>query len=149
MRAVIQRVKEASVIVNNEIVGQINKGLLVYLGIGEEDSSKDLEYMVNKIIGLRIFQDNDNKMNLSLEDIEGEILIISQFTLYGDVRKGRRPNFTKSASPKIGEKYYNEFINRIKSKGIIVEEGIFGADMDVESVNDGPVNILLDSNKEF
>ncbi|HLR21905.1 MAG TPA: D-aminoacyl-tRNA deacylase [Tissierellaceae bacterium] len=149
MRAVVQRVKKASVTVDENVVGKINKGLLVFLGVGQEDNPKDLEYMVNKIIGLRIFQDDKDKMNLSLENIDGEILIVSQFTLYGDVRKGRRPSFTKSASPDIGEKLYNEFIERVKSKGIKAEKGIFGADMDVDLVNDGPVTILLDSDRKF
>jgi len=149
MRAVVQRVKKASVTVDENVVGKINKGLLVFLGVGQEDNPKDLEYMVNKIIGLRIFQDDKDKMNLSLENIDGEILIVSQFTLYVDVRKGRRPSFTKSASPDIGEKLYNEFIERVKSKGIKAEKGIFGADMDVDLVNDGPVTILLDSDRKF
>lgn len=149
MRAVVQRVKEASVKVDSKVVGKIDKGLLVFLGVGKGDDSKDIEYMVNKIVGLRIFQDKDNRMNLSLEDIGGEILIVSQFTLYGDVRKGRRPSFTKSAHPDIGERLYEEFIDMVKSREIKVEKGIFGADMDINLVNDGPVTILLDSNKKF
>lgn len=149
MRAVVQRVKEASVVVEKDVVGKIDKGLLVFLGVGEEDTSKDLEYMLDKILGLRIFQDENDKMNLSLIDIEGELLVVSQFTLYGDVRKGRRPSFTESAHPDIAEKLYEEFIKNAKSKGVKVEKGIFGAHMDVNLVNDGPVTILLDSAKKF
>lgn len=149
MRAVVQRVTEASVSVNEEIVGKIGNGLLVLLGVGDEDDEKDLEYLVEKITGLRIFQDENDKMNLSLIDIGGELLVISQFTLFGDARKGKRPSFTKSGSPEIGEKYYEEFINRTKSMGIKTEKGIFGAHMDVSLINNGPVTILLDSKKNF
>ena len=149
MRAVIQRVSQASVTVDNNIVGKISKGLLVFLGIGEADDESDLSYLVDKISGLRIFQDENDKMNLSVEDVRGEILLISQFTLYGDVRKGKRPSFTKSAHPTVGEKLYEEFIKKLKLSGIKVETGIFGAHMDVELVNDGPVTILIDSKKDF
>lgn len=149
MRAVVQRVKGASVEVEGDIVGKINKGLLVFLGVGEGDDSKDLEYMVDKVLGLRIFQDEDDKMNLSLIDIEGELLVVSQFTLYGDVRKGRRPSFTESAHPDIAEKLYENFIQEAEAKGVKVEKGVFGAHMDVSLINDGPVTILLDSNKNF
>lgn len=149
MRAVVQRVKEASVEVQGKIVGKINQGLLVLLGVGEDDDYKDLEYMVEKVLGLRIFQDENDKMNLSLMDIEGELLVVSQFTLYGDVRKGRRPSFTESAHPDVAEKLYDKFIETAKSKGIKVEKGVFGAHMDVSLINDGPVTILLDSYKNF
>lgn len=149
MRAVVQRVTEASVKVDGKIVGEIGNGLLVLLGVGDEDNEKDLEYLVDKITGLRIFEDENEKMNLSLMDVKGELLIISQFTLYGDARKGRRPSFTKSADPKIGEKYYEEFIERTKNMGIKTEKGIFGAHMDVSLINNGPVTILLDSKKNF
>lgn len=149
MRAVVQRVRNASVTVDNSIVGRISKGLLVFLGVGEGDDESDLSYLIDKIIGLRIFQDDNDKMNLSLLDIEGELLVISQFTLYGDVRKGKRPSFTKSAHPEIGETLYKEFISRAKNSGLKVESGIFGAHMDVELLNDGPVTILLDSKKDF
>lgn len=149
MRAVVQRVKKASCTVDDEIVGKIDKGLLLFLGIGQEDDNKDLDYLVEKVLGLRIFSDKDGKMNLSLEDIDGEILIISQFTLYGDVRKGKRPSFSKSSPPELGEKYYNDFINEVQRRGIKAETGIFGAHMDIELVNDGPVTILLDSKKNF
>lgn len=149
MRAVVQRVKEASCRVDGEIVGKIDKGILLFLGVGQGDEDKDLNYLVDKVVGLRIFSDDEGKMNLSLEDIEGEILIISQFTLYGDVRKGKRPSFTNSAAPDLGEKFYKQFIEEVKSRGIKAETGVFGADMDIELINDGPVTILLDSEKIF
>ncbi len=149
MRAVVQRVSEAAVRVDNEIVGEIGNGLLVLLGVGEEDTLKDLDYLVDKVLGLRIFQDENDKMNLSLLDTKGELLVISQFTLYGDVRKGKRPSFTESAHPDIAEKIYLEFINKCIDKGVKTEKGIFGADMKVSLMNDGPVTILLDSKKIF
>ncbi|NLY46497.1 MAG: D-tyrosyl-tRNA(Tyr) deacylase [Tissierella sp.] len=149
MRAVIQRVKEAKVTVESEVVGSIEKGLLVFLGVGGEDHSKDLDYLVEKVLGLRIFQDENDKMNLSLLDVEGDLLVVSQFTLYGDVRKGKRPSFTDSAHPDLGEKYYEEFVQKARDKGVKVETGVFGADMDVSLINDGPVTILLDSKKIF
>lgn len=149
MRAVVQRVKEAGVKVDNKIVGKISKGLLVFLGVGEEDSEIDLNYLVHKILGLRIFQDENDKMNLSVLDINGEILVISQFTLYGDVRKGKRPSFIKSAHPEIGNRFYEEFITKINESGVKVESGKFGAHMDIDLINDGPVTILIDSNKDF
>lgn len=149
MRAVIQRVLEGSVSVDNNIVGEIKEGLVVLLGIGKEDDEKDLEYMVEKILGLRIFQDENDKMNLSLLDIKGELLVISQFTLYGDVRKGKRPSFTDSAHPEIAEKLYLEFIDECIKRGVTTERGIFGADMDVRLINQGPVTIMLDSKKTF
>lgn len=149
MRAVVQRVLNANVKVNGDTVGKIGKGLLVFLGIGEDDDNKDLEYMVEKILGLRIFEDTNSKMNLSLLNVEGEILVISQFTLYGDVRKGKRPSFSSSARPEMAESMYNKFIAMCKERGIKAEEGIFGADMKVELINDGPVTILIDSKKIF
>nr|WP_300005724.1 D-aminoacyl-tRNA deacylase [Tissierella sp.] len=149
MRAIVQRVKNSSVEVDGKTVGKIETGLLVFLGIGKDDSESDLEYMLDKIIGLRIFQDSDEKMNLSLIDIEGEILVVSQFTLYGDVRRGKRPSFSASANPEMGNSFYRKFIDKLKLKGISVQEGIFGADMEVQLINDGPVTILLDSKKNF
>lgn len=149
MRAVVQRVNYGSVTVDDKKVGEIEKGLLVFLGIGKEDNVEDLDYLVKKVLGLRIFEDENNKMNLSLLDIKGELLVVSQFTLYGDVRKGRRPNFTASASPDLAEKLYKDFIEKSKEYDIKVEEGIFGADMKVNIENDGPVTILLDSKKIF
>lgn len=149
MRAVVQRVKNSKVTVDNKIVGEIEKGLLVLLGVGEEDGAKDLDYIYDKVINLRIFEDEDKKMNLSLLDIGGELLIVSQFTLYGDARRGRRPSFSSSAKPDVAEKYYEEFIARAKEEGIKTEAGVFGGDMEVELLNDGPVTILLDSEKNF
>ncbi|MCK9444618.1 MAG: D-aminoacyl-tRNA deacylase [Tissierellaceae bacterium] len=149
MRAVVQRVSQASVKVNNEIVGEIDNGLLVLLGVGKEDDTKDLDYMVEKVLGLRIFEDKQGKMNLSLMDIGGEILIISQFTLFGDVKKGKRPSFTESGDPEIAEKMYMQFIDKCIGKGVSTEKGIFGADMKVNLTNDGPVTILIDSKKTF
>lgn len=147
MRAVIQRVNNASVEVDGKIVGEIGKGLLVFLGVGDGDTDRDLNYIADKTAGLRIFSDEDDKMNLSVTDINGEILVVSQFTLYGDCRKGRRPNFTSSMEPVTAEKMYEDFIKIIESKGIKTAHGEFGADMQVSISNDGPVTILLDSSK--
>ena len=149
MRAVVQRVTEASVKVDENIVGKINEGLMVLLGVGNDDNEKDLDYLVEKVLGLRIFQDENDKMNLSLLDVKGELLVVSQFTLYGDVRKGKRPSFSTSASSEIGNKYYEKFINKTRALGVRTETGIFGAHMDVSLVNNGPVTILLDSKKVF
>ena len=150
MRAVVQRVKKASVKIQNTsdgdyINGEIDKGLLVFLGITHEDNDKDLDYIADKISGLRIFEDEQGKMNLSIDDIKGEILLISQFTLYGDCRKGRRPGFTDAARPEIAIPLYEKMIDTLKLKGIKVEVGIFGADMLVDIQNDGPVTIILDT----
>ncbi len=147
MRAVIQRVTEASVTVSDKIIGEIGIGLLVYLGVGKEDKDEDLNYICEKVSGLRIFEDENEKMNLSVMDINGDILAISQFTLYGDARKGKRPSFTESADPQVGEHYYDLFVNKLKERGIKVETGEFGAHMDVKYTNDGPVTIILDSKK--
>lgn len=147
MRAVIQRVNNASVEVDGKTVGEIGKGLLVFLGVGDGDTDADLNYIADKTAGLRIFSDGDDKMNLSVTDIDGEILVVSQFTLYGDCRKGRRPNFTSSMEPVTAEKMYEDFIKTIESKGIKTAHGEFGADMQVSISNDGPVTILLDSSK--
>ncbi|MDR7869846.1 MAG: D-aminoacyl-tRNA deacylase [Tissierellaceae bacterium] len=149
MRVVVQRVKEASVTVNGDIVGSINKGLLVLLGVGDEDDDKDLDYLVEKVLGLRIFEDENDKMNLSLLDVEGELLVVSQFTLYGDVRKGKRPSFTGSAHPDIAIAMYEDFIQSARDMGLKVETGVFGAHMDVSLINDGPVTIMIDSKKSF
>lgn len=149
MRVVIQRVSKASVSVEGTVVGSIDKGLLVLLGVGQDDDEKDLDYLCDKIANLRIFEDENGKMNKSLLDINGELLIVSQFTLYGDVRKGRRPNFMNAAEPKKAEVMYLELVERIRKLGIKVETGKFGEHMDVELINDGPVTILLDSKKTF
>ncbi len=149
MRAVIQRVESASVEVDEKVVGEIGKGLLIFLGITHEDSNNDIDYLVDKISNLRIFEDEDQKMNLSLLDIEGEVLLVSQFTLYADCRKGRRPSYDKAAKPECAEKIYEEFIEKLKAKVTKVKTGIFGANMKVNLVNSGPVTILLDSLKTF
>lgn len=149
MRAVVQRVEKASVEVEGKVVGSIDKGLLLFLGVGAEDNDKDLDYLIEKIIGLRIFQDENDKMNLSLKDVDGDLLVVSQFTLYGDARKGKRPSFSSSAQPDIGNKYYEDFVRKARDLGIKTETGIFGADMKVNLINDGPVTILLDSKKLF
>lgn len=147
MRAVVQRVSSASVKVDGKVVGEIGKGFLVLMGVSVDDKDADLDYIYKKVTGLRVFQDENDQMNLSLEEVGGELLVISQFTLFGDARKGRRPSFITAARPEQAENYYKEFIERAKADGIKCEEGIFGADMKVELVNDGPVTILLDSTK--
>lgn len=145
MKAVIQKVKFASVKVDEKIVGKIDKGFLVLLGVTHEDDEKDLNWLANKIKDLRIFEDENEKLNLSLEDVGGEMLIVSQFTLYANCNKGRRPSFIKAARPEQAEKLYLNFIEKIKSFGIKTECGIFGADMKVELLNDGPVTIIIDT----
>lgn len=146
MRLIIQRVLKSSVEVDNKIVGQIQKGFLVLLGIKITDTKKDADYLVKKLINLRIFSDENNKMNLALKDVSGELLIISQFTLYGDCKKsGNRPSFIDSAKPDIALPLYEYFINECKKQIPVVQTGIFGADMKVNILNDGPVTIILDS----
>jgi len=149
MRAVVQRVSEARVSVDDTVVGEIEKGLMVLLGIGREDTDADLEYLADKIVNLRIFEDKDGKMNISLLDISGELLIVSQFTLYGDCRKGKRPSFIAASRSEAAQAVYEKFIEYCRGYGIKVESGIFQAMMNVEIHNDGPVTILLDSKKEF
>jgi len=149
LRAVIQRVKRASVKVDDEIVSEIERGLLVLLGVAEDDAERDIEYMANKTANLRIFEDEEKKMNRSLLEVGGEALVVSQFTLYGDCRKGRRPSFIQAARPEKADKFYQLFIEALSGLGIDVKAGIFQAFMDVELVNDGPVTILLDSKKVF
>lgn len=149
MRAVVQRVKEARVEIEGLIVGEIAKGLLIFLGIGENDTEKDCEYMVNKIVNLRIFSDENALMNLSLADIDGSALVVSQFTLWGDCRKGRRPSFINAAKPGKAKMLYEYFISLMKKKNINVATGKFQEMMDVHLVNDGPVTILIDSLKQF
>lgn len=149
MRAIIQRVSQASVTVENKVISRIDKGLLVLLGVGNEDEFEDLDYLVSKTLGLRIFEDENSKMNLSLEDIGGELLVVPQFTLYGDARKGRRPSFSDSAPPEKGKLYYEKFLDKCRKRGFNPKEGIFGADMKVSLLNDGPVTIMLDSKKTF
>lgn len=147
MRAVIQRVSRAEVAVDGETIGSIGAGLLVFLGAGEGDTETDLKYIADKTVGLRIFSDDEGKMNLSVKDTGGEILVISQFTLYGDARKGRRPSFTGAMEPAAAERMYEQLIARMESEGIKTAHGKFGADMKVSLLNDGPVTILLDSSK--
>jgi len=149
MRAVIQRVSRASVTVDGETVGEIGSGLLVLLGVSVDDSESDADYLAEKTINLRIFEDEDGKMNRSLVEAGGGLLVVSQFTLYGDARKGRRPSFIKAALPDRANELYEHFVDRTKRTVERVECGRFQAVMDVELVNDGPVTILLDSNKEF
>jgi len=149
MRAVVQRVTEARVEVADKTVGEINAGLLVLLGVAREDASSDAEYLCEKIINLRIFDDDKGKMNRSLLDISGEMLVVSQFTLFGDVRRGRRPSYSDAAEPDKANELYQVFIERVRSSGVKVETGVFQAMMKVSLTNDGPVTILLDSKKAF
>ena len=152
MRAIVQRVKYSSVEFtkdDSKVKNEINQGFQVLLGITHDDTDKDLDYIVDKITGLRVFEDENQKLNLSIEDISGEILLVSQFTLYGDARKGKRPSFTDAARPEIAILLYENAIEKIKSKGINCQTGEFGADMQVTIVNDGPVTIMLDSKKQF
>ena len=147
MRFVIQRVSNASVKVEEKIVGSIEKGFLVLIGITHEDSIEIADKMVKKLLGLRIFEDEDGKTNLSLADVKGSLLLVSQFTLYADCKKGNRPSFTNAAKPEIANKLYEYIVSRCKDEVDIVEKGIFGADMKVSLLNDGPFTILLDSNE--
>ena len=149
MRAVIQRVKEARVEVDGQITGAIEKGLLVFLGVGRDDDGGDVEFMADKLANLRIFRDDEDRMNLSVKDVGGAILLISQFTLYGDCRKGRRPSFDNAGEPEQAKKLYEDTISLIRAKGVGVETGIFAARMQVFSQNDGPVTFLLDSKRSF
>ncbi|MGI6113310.1 MAG: D-aminoacyl-tRNA deacylase [Mahellales bacterium] len=149
MRAVVQRVKRAEVKADGQTTGKIGHGLIVYLGISDQDTQRDIEYIVDKVINLRIFEDNENKLNLSTLDIDGEILLISQFTLYGDCRRGRRPSFTQAAPPDRAKTLYEQTIQQFKDKKVRIETGKFQAMMEIYSENYGPVTILLDSNKQF
>ncbi|MGC2237869.1 MAG: D-aminoacyl-tRNA deacylase [Pyrinomonadaceae bacterium] len=149
MRVVIQRVSRAKVSVEGEITGEIGRGLLVLLGISREDSEKEAVYLLEKTLNLRIFEDADEKMNLSLLDISGELLVVSQFTLYGDARRGRRPSFIEAAAPERANKLYEFFVSEARKQVAKVGTGRFQAMMNVELVNDGPVTILLDSDKNF
>lgn len=149
MRAVVQRVSRAKVTVKGRTAGEIALGLLVLLGVGREDTESDVNYLAEKIAGLRIFEDADEKMNRSVVDVRGSVLVVSQFTLYGDVRRGKRPSFDAAAAPDSARKLYELFVERIRSSGLRCETGRFQEMMQVELVNEGPVTILLDSGKNF
>lgn len=149
MRAVVQRVDKADVTVDGQVTGSVQKGLLVLLGVAEGDTEKDLQYMVDKVTGLRIFEDDADKMNLSVKDVGGELLVVSQFTLCGDARKGKRPSFDKAAKPELANAYYEKFVEMCRAQGLHVETGVFRSHMLVGLVNNGPVTILLDSTKLF
>ncbi len=145
MRLLIQRVSETTVSIDGAVHSSIGKGLLVLIGIHQSDSSSDIPWLAKKLVELRIFEDENDKMNRSVLDIKGEILVISQFTLYADCRRGRRPDFIDAANPKLAEQLYDEFVNEVKTYGLTVKTGVFAANMQVSLVNDGPVTIILDS----
>jgi D-aminoacyl-tRNA deacylase len=149
MRAVVQRVSRAKVTVNEWVSGEIGLGLLVLLGVGQEDTENDASYLAEKIVGLRIFEDSDGKMNRSVLDVSGSVLVVSQFTLYGDVRRGKRPSFDAAAPPGEARRLYEFFVDRIRAAGLRCETGRFQEMMQVELANEGPVTILLDSAKAF
>jgi D-tyrosyl-tRNA(Tyr) deacylase len=149
MRAVVQRVARTSVRVEDKVVGQIDAGLLVLLGVGQDDTEADADYLVDKIVGLRIFEDADGKMNLALTEVGGAMLAVSQFTLFGDVRRGKRPSFDAAARLERAKELYEYFVQRVRATGLRCETGTFQAVMQVELVNDGPVTILVDSKKLF
>lgn len=149
MRVVIQRVSEASVTVDQQTVGAIGQGLMVLLGVAQGDTSQEAKALAEKTAGLRIFEDDAGKMNRSVEEIGGSLLVVSQFTLLGDCRKGRRPGFTDAAPPELADQLYEEYVAALRSRGINVATGVFRADMQVALVNDGPVTMLLDSRKQF
>ena len=145
MRAVLTRVKSASVSIDGEVVGKIGKGFLILLGVGPEDDESHCRYLAEKALGLRVFEDENGKMNRSLEDVGGEVLVVSQFTLYGNCRKGRRPSFTEAAPPDLGNRLYEQFLKNCEELDFPPQHGQFGADMQVASVNDGPVTLILDT----
>ena len=145
MRAVLTRVKSASVTIDGQQVGSIGKGFLILLGVGPEDDEVHCKYLAEKCLGLRVFEDENGKMNLGLSDVEGQVLVVSQFTLYGNCRKGRRPSFTEAAPPDLGNRLYEQFLKECEALGYPPQHGQFGADMQVASVNDGPVTLILDT----
>ena len=149
MRAVVQRVTRARVTVGDNVAGEIGRGLLVLLGVGREDNEADADYLADKIAGLRVFEDDSGKMNRAVGEVEGSVLVVSQFTLYGDVRRGKRPSFDAAAPPEKARSLYEYFVGRIRAAGLRCETGEFQEMMQVELVNDGPVTILLDSSKAF
>ena len=145
MRAVLTRVRSASVTIDGEVVGKIGQGFLILLGVGPEDTREHCRYLAEKALSLRIFEDENGKMNRSLEDVQGEVLVVSQFTLYGNCRKGRRPSFTEAAPAELGNRLYEQFLQDCADLGYPPQHGQFGADMQVASVNDGPVTLILDT----
>lgn len=147
MRAVLTRVNSASVAIGGEVVGEIGKGFLILLGVGPEDTEVQCRYLAEKALGLRVFEDENGKMNLGLADVDGQVLVVSQFTLYGNCRKGRRPSFTDAANPELGNRMYQRFLQICEELGYPPQHGQFGADMQVESVNDGPVTLILDTDQ--
>ncbi len=149
MRAVVQRVKSSKVEVDNKVIGEIGKGINLLVGISKEDTKEDIDYIVRKVLGMRIFEDEAERMNFSLQDIGGELLVISQFTLYGDCRKGKRPDFMKAQGGEKAVELYNELVEAFRKEVPNLQTGEFGADMKVEIINDGPVTLLLESRKDF
>ena len=147
MRAVLTRVKSASVTIDGEVVGKIGQGFLILLGVGPNDTEKESRYLAEKALGLRIFTDENDKMNLGLDAVQGEVLVVSQFTLFGNCRKGRRPSFVEAAGPELGERLYEQFLKDCEALGFPPQHGRFGADMKVESINDGPVTLNLDTDQ--
>ena len=147
MRIILTRVKSASVTIDGEVVGQIGKGFLMLLGVGPEDNEAKCRYLAEKALSLRIFEDENGKMNLGLDAVGGQVLVVSQFTLYGNCRKGRRPSFVEAAPPALGEEMYLKFLDICKELGFEPQHGQFGADMQVESINDGPVTLILDTDQ--
>ena len=147
MRAVLTRVKSASVTIDGACVGSIGKGFLIMLGVGPNDTERECRYLAEKALGLRIFEDENGKMNLGLEAVQGEVMVVSQFTLYGNCRKGRRPSFTDAAGPELGNAMYEKFLSVCEELGYPPQHGRFGADMKVESINDGPITLILDTDQ--
>ena len=147
MRAVLTRVKSASVTIDGEVTGKIGQGFLILLGVGPEDTEKECRYLAEKALSLRIFEDENGKMNRGLEDVSGQVLVVSQFTLYGNCRKGRRPSFTEAAGPELGTAMYEKFLQICTELGYPPQHGRFGADMKVESINDGPVTLVMDTDQ--
>ena len=147
MRAVLTRVNSASVAIDGQVVGKIGKGFLILLGVGPNDTAEHCKFLAQKALGLRVFEDENQKMNLGLEAVDGQVLVVSQFTLYGNCRKGRRPSFTDAAPPALGEELYEQFLKECEALGYPPQHGRFGADMQVESVNDGPVTLILDTDQ--
>ena len=147
MRAILTRVNSASVTIDGECVGKIGKGFLILLGVGPNDTEKECRYLAEKALGLRVFEDENGKMNLGLDAVQGEVLVVSQFTLYGNCRKGRRPSFVEAAGPELGERLYEQFLKDCEALGFPPQHGRFGADMQVESINDGPVTLILDTDQ--